>query len=752
MIRWFRHLFLGVFIGLLGVIVHLSPADLLLEEKFGLYWLFQLRGAVTAPKNVVVVAIDQPSATQLDLPVTPRLWPRDLHAQLIEQLTQAGARIIVFDLIFDTPSAVPAHDERLAYSMKMAGNVVLVERLVYENAAPHADPIGQEHSHFIKEGPIPLLPIITDAIKAQAPFPLPKAARVNDYWIFKADAGDIPTIPAVVLQIFALPVYDDFIRLLRNVNPAYAVGLPVDKDTLDIEDLVLTLRSLFINEPLIAQSLQTELNRDASLNPVEKHIIQALLSLYSGSDTRYLNFYGPPRSIETVPYYRVLQLNKNSIAEKQLQWMDFKDKVIFVGFSAATQPEQDIVRDDYHTVFSNADGLYISGVEIAATAFANLLEDKPIRPFPLTGSLAILFLWGFGLGSVFMLLSNRNAVIVSVILIFCYVGSAYYYFKEAGIWLPLVNPVFLQMPMALFGAVLLKYYEAKRERQQLKEAFGYFLPERIVNDIARNAGSIARNNQLVYGTCLATDAEMYTALAEKMEPRQLSQLMNEYYAVLFEPVRQHNGTVSDVVGDAMLAIWAAASVNTDLRKKACQACLDIAEAVEHFNQTANRPQLPTRMGLHFGEMMLGNIGAIHHYEYRAVGDIVNTSNRIQGVNKYLGTRLLVSSEVVTGLDEFLTRPLGDFLLVGKSSPVNLSELIAVKESASQQQLWLCDAFARALHAYQIQQWVEACNGFSEILNVIPDDGPAQYFLKLCRQNKWMPSSDSWNPMIRIENK
>ncbi|MEK6595368.1 MAG: adenylate/guanylate cyclase domain-containing protein, partial [Pseudomonadota bacterium] len=220
----------------------------------------------------------------------------------------------------------------------------------------------------------------------------------------------------------------------------------------------------------------------------------------------------------------------------------------------------------------------------------------------------------------------------------------------------------------------------------------------------------------------------------------------------FEPVRQHNGTVSDVVGDAMLAIWAAASVNTDLRKKACQACLDIAEAVEHFNQTANRPQLPTRMGLHFGEMMLGNIGAIHHYEYRAVGDIVNTSNRIQGVNKYLGTRLLVSSEVVTGLDEFLTRPLGDFLLVGKSSPVNLSELIAVKESASQQQLWLCDVFARALHAYQIQQWVEACNGFSEILNVIPDDGPAQYFLKLCRQNKWMPSSDSWNPMIRIENK
>ena len=752
MTQWFRYLLLGVFIGLLGVIVHLSPMGLLLEEKFGLYWLFQLRGTVTAPPNVLVVAIDQPSATQLDLPVSPRLWPRDLHAQLIEKLTQAGARIIVFDLIFDTPSAVPAHDEKLAFSMKMAGNIVLVERLVYENTALFTDATDQKHNRIVKEGPIPLLPIVADAIKAHAPFPLPKTARVNDYWIFKADAGDIPTIPTVVLQIFALSVYDDFIRLLRNVNPTYAANLPTDKETLDIEDLVFTLRSLFINEPQIAQSLQAELSRDVSLSSTEKHIIHALLNLYSGSDTRYLNFYGPPRSVDTVPYYQVLQLNKNNIAEKQPQWVDFKDKVVFVGFSAATQPEQDIVRDDYHTVFSNSDGLYISGVEIAATAFANLLENKPIRPFPLTGSLAILFLLGLGLGAIFMVLPNRTAVIASIILIFFYVGSAYYHFKEASIWLPLVNPLFLQMPIALFGTVLLKYYDAKRERQQLKEAFGYFLPERVVNDIARNAGSIVPNNQLVYGACLATDAEMYTALAEKMEPRQLGQLMNEYYAVLFEPVRQHNGTISDVVGDAMLAIWAAASANTDLRKEACRACLAIADAVERFNQSGNRPQLPTRIGLHFGEMLLGNIGAIHHYEYRAVGDIVNTTNRIQGVNKYLGTRLLVSNEVVTGLDEFLTRPLGDFLLVGKSSPVNLSELVALKQSASQQQLWLCDVFTRALHAYQLQQWVEACNGFSEILNVIPGDGPAQYFLKICRQNKLILPSDLWNPTIRIENK
>lgn len=115
--RWLKYFLLGIFTGLLGAIVHLSPAGLWLEEKFGLYWLFHLRGAVTAPDNVM--AIDQPSATQLGLPITPRLWPRDLHAQVIEQLTQAGVRIIVFDHIFDTPGALATHEEELAHNNRV---------------------------------------------------------------------------------------------------------------------------------------------------------------------------------------------------------------------------------------------------------------------------------------------------------------------------------------------------------------------------------------------------------------------------------------------------------------------------------------------------------------------------------------------------------------------------------------------------------------------------------------------------------
>mgnify|MGYP001601287313 CR=1 FL=1 len=752
MAKWFKQLLLGSLIGLFGILVYLSPVGSALEEKFGLYGLFHLRGAVHAPDEVVVVAIDQPSATQLDLPVTPRLWPRDLHARLIDTLTAAGARIIIFDLIFDTPSAIPENDEKLAHAMKQAGNVVLIERLVYQDTGLPIDSDDQSYHRVIKEGPAPLLPIIADASKARATFPLPKAERVDDYWTFKENAGDIPTVPVIALQIFTTPIYGDFVRLLHTIHPEFAAQLPVDLNETDIEDLVLTLRNLFINEPRITPIIQAELNRDTALNASEKQMIHSLINLYAGTETRYLNFYGPPRSIKTVPYYQAVHLDKERSMDNPFGWMDFKDKVVFVGFSGATQPEQDIVRDDYHTVFSNPDGLFISGVEIAATAFANLLENKPVRPLPLPGSLVILFLSGLGIGIIFLALPKRGAITVGLIFTIFYIGSAYYLFREASIWLPLVNPVLLQIPLALFSAVSIKYYDAKRERQQLKEAFGKFVPERIVNDIARSTGPITLNNQLVYGACLATDAAMYTALAEKLDPRQLGQLMNEYYAVLFEPVKQHKGIVSDVIGDAMLAIWAAPTTNIGLRRQACLASLDIANAIDRFNQTDNHPQLPTRIGLHFGEMLLGNIGSMHHYEYRAVGDMVNTANRIQDVNKILGTRLLVSHEVITGLDEFLTRPLGNFLLPGKSTPVNLAELIAHRDLANDKQIWLCELFTQSLQAYQSQKWVEANQGFSEILRILPDDGPAHFFLTHCHQYKLEPPAGQWSSTLRITGK
>jgi adenylate cyclase len=236
---------------------------------------------------------------------------------------------------------------------------------------------------------------------------------------------------------------------------------------------------------------------------------------------------------------------------------------------------------------------------------------------------------------------------------------------------------------------------------------------------------------LMHGVCLATDAGQYTTLSESISPLELHKLMNDYYAAIFPGVKSRNGLISDVIGDAMLAVWATKKIDNKLRLNACCAALEIKSAVDEFNESSPH-YLATRMGLHYGEMRLGNVGAKEHFEYRAVGDTVNTSTRIEGLNKLLGTGILASAPVIDGLSEFITREVGTFLLKGKINPVTLFELMGLKTKVDQTDnvncLQLNTLFANALAAFKVHELSEALAKFKAIHKLYPDDGPTRFYI------------------------
>jgi adenylate cyclase len=117
-----------------------------------------------------------------------------------------------------------------------------------------------------------------------------------------------------------------------------------------------------------------------------------------------------------------------------------------------------------------------------------------------------------------------------------------------------------------------------------------------------------------------------------------------------------------------------------------------------------------------------------HFIYGIVGDIANTASRIEQLNKILGTRLLATEEVVSGLDDILVRPLGEFLLAGKRSAVSVFEILCAVEYASMAQLSLCARFPSAIDAFRGERWEEAESRFRQILRDHPDDGPARFYL------------------------
>ena len=751
MSRLFKAAFLGFLIGIVGVVVSFFHFAHDIEENAGLGLLFKLRGVRKALSDVVVVSIDRESSEHLDVSDNPDRWPRSLHARLVENLAREGAQVITFDVYFIEPHSAE-EDNSFAEAIKKARNVVLAEPLRAKEVPP--SDIGGSYTgeHRIVKIVKPIAPLSQSAV-ATAPFVLPRMpVKVNQYWTFQTGAGDSPTFPVVAFQLYALRAYDEFVRLLERVSPNQAGKLPRDAGTAikarGAVRFIRDIREIFESDPLIPKKMLEELEHsDLVTSDGNKYrLLKSLIKMYGGANRRYLNYYGPPRTLATMPFYQALRLREDAGSDKQI---DLKGKAVFVGLSEVLLTEKE---DSYYTVFSQANGVFVSGVEIAATAFSNLLEDAPVKPISSHYYVLMILAWGILVGVICRMTATVVAALGTVGLSILYLIAAEYQFKADGTWYPVAIPLFLQTPLGFFGAVLWNYFETNKERQNIRRALGYYVPNEVVHQLARNVVDMKRGGQTVYGACLFTDAAGYTTLSETMGPGELSDVMHKYFEAIFEPVKQNGGLVVDLKGDSILAIWKASRPEAALRKQACHAALGVAKAVSQFNQSFETLKLRTRVGVHAGEIFLGNIGAGDHYEYGPTGDTVNTASRMDGLNKYLGTEILVSEEVIHELDGFLTREVGRFRLKGKAQALVVHELFCCMEESEEKQKKACAIFSEALRAFRRQSWDEAKEKFHQAIQNSETDGPAHFYINLCEQHKKNPPEGAWEGVIPVEEK
>jgi adenylate cyclase len=228
--------------------------------------------------------------------------------------------------------------------------------------------------------------------------------------------------------------------------------------------------------------------------------------------------------------------------------------------------------------------------------------------------------------------------------------------------------------------------------------------------------------------------------------------MNRYYETLFRPVKEHGGVVSNLAGDSMLAIWVSATPDAALREKACLAAIDIHDAAEKLYRPDDAQRLNTRIGLHYGDMFLGNIGAIDRYQHSVMGDIVNTASRIEGLNKFLGTRLLVSGEVVDQVGGILAREIGLFRLKGKSQPIAIHELVCRLSEAEGKQKEACGLFAEGLGAFRNMSWDEALEKFRRSAEILGEDEPSRFYINLCGAYRINPPEEPWDGVVHMDKK
>ncbi|MEQ1638011.1 MAG: adenylate/guanylate cyclase domain-containing protein, partial [Methylococcales bacterium] len=714
---------LALFIGFLGGLFSFTEIGLSLEEDLGLATLFKLRGAINSPENVVIVSIDKASSEILHLPEDPEKWPRSYYARLLENLNTQNPALIAFNIYFGE-SRDNTSDILLAEQIARHKNVILSNRLKLIALPPPNTLEGVSYERILSP-----LAILEAAALDVAPFPIPKtASTVKEFWTYKRSAGDVATLPVSIFQTYVFKTaYLEILQLLKQTDAQLYAKMSLDggssNESLKAADLWQEIQVALINKPEFLEQLNQALI-GSNFVPGKKHLLRAWLSLVTSPERLYLNYYGDTGTIQTVPFYQAL-------LPDSLKPDLFKQKVVLVGYSENIEPD---MNQGFYTVYSKIGGQTVSNIELAATAVANLIDQSWFLPLSESSQLLLSMGWSFILVGVCCFYAYRLSIFVIGSLSIAYLVIAYLSFANLNVWLPLYIPLVIQMPLVLMLASFSQYLKNHQDGKQLQKAFSYYLPDSVVVKLTNQAGLDALHHaELMQGVCMATDAGQYTTLSETLDPQELHYLINNYYTVVFAQIKQHQGMVSDVIGDASLAIWAKAELDIQPRINACHAALAIKTATQTFNQ-AQPYQLPTRMGLHYGEMRLGNVGAVDHFEYRAIGDTVNTASRIENLNKLLGTNILVTANVIDGCADFFTREMGVFVLKGKTVPIRVFELMGYANQLEENGLHLTTLFMHGLSLFQNYQWEAALDAFIQLGKQYPQDGPTRFYSRYLQQN------------------
>jgi serine phosphatase RsbU (regulator of sigma subunit) len=353
-------------------------------------------------------------------------------------------------------------DSRFAASIQKAQNVILCEPLIPKElpTSKNGEAVAGFHNIVKIVKPFDLL---ADSAVATAPFTLPRIPfKVNRYWTFQTGAGDSPTMPVVAFQLSALQYYEEFVELLKKAKPGMTESLPphtTSLSTAGIKKVIREIHEIFQADPELELKMLAELNNayQATSNNKTYQSLAALIKMYGGATSRYINYYGPPRTIKTIPYYQALQVRDGSYQD---QHIDLKNKVVFVGLSEILLADR---KDSFYTVFSTADGVFVSGVEIMASVFANIRDNAQVKPIGLKSHIMLIFLWGLLLGIVSRLTNIRFAIVSVIFFSSLYLGGAGYIFKSENTWLPVMIPLFFQGPMALIGAVAIEHSRLFKE-------------------------------------------------------------------------------------------------------------------------------------------------------------------------------------------------------------------------------------------------------------------------------------------------
>jgi adenylate cyclase len=463
-----------------------------------------------------------------------------------------------------------------------------------------------------------------------------------------------------------------------------------------------------------------------------------------GRSLAWAHYYGPPNFLPHLSYSEVLSGQHDA---------SFKDRTVFVGSRLITKfagERKDEYRNPYSFwITARQHTPFIAGVEIQATMFLNLVRGDWLRRFPPRTEGWILVLIGFISGFGLMRVRPGVAIPLAVIACIAIVVASRQWFVHELIWFPWLVAL-TQIGFALACAVAVNSIRLYVENRLFVQSLEMYLSPKLVRKFARDQDRTllkpgAEKQKL---TILFSDIQDFSSISEQMDSDELAKMMNEYFqGAVGGCIHATDGTVVKYIGDSIFAFWNAPEAQGDHAVRACEAALRFRDL---NRREFHGRKLSTRIGLHTGIANVGNFGSETRVDYTAIGEAINLASRMEGLNKFLGTKVLITGETKKEIgDRFVTRYLGRFQLKGFERSVEVYQLLGRPGEVRPP---VEDEFDTALRLFQQRDLNAAENAFQRVLDTLPDDGATKFYSRHIAEVRNAGIPATWNGEVEIKEK
>ncbi|HAU39527.1 TPA: hypothetical protein DCW56_01165 [Candidatus Peregrinibacteria bacterium] len=431
-------------------------------------------------------------------------------------------------------------------------------------------------------------------------------------------------------------------------------------------------------------------------------------------DELYINFTG---SAGTYDYYSFIDIYNNNFNSESIE-----NKIVLIG------PGSAILQDHYLVPLGD---FSMYGVEIQANAIQTILDQSFLKNTTATQNAVIFFALALIATATFMYLDIWIALAVLVLLAIAYWLGAEVAFRK-GLILNLTYPYPL-LALSYLGSILYRYFTEIQDKKALKSAFSHYVSKEVVNEIALNPESLKLGGEQKNITAFFADITNFTTWSEGAKPEELVAQLNEYFSALSEIIMENQGTVDKFEGDAIMAFWGAPLAIPNHAELACKTALGCRYRLEKLNDKwdneEGKRKINIRIGINSGPAIIGNIGSCNRFDYTAIGDNVNLAARLEGINKFYSTQIIISGNTRAEIgNSFELRRVDLIRVKGKSEPMEIFELLAEKGKLPPATLTLLAEFNKAVDLYRAGSFAESKSLLEKLLKEVGHDGPTETYI------------------------